>query len=448
MGSRSRAAGGPAPELVRALGRRDLTLFAINRVIGAGIFGIPAVLYAGVGAMSVAAVLLAALAVSLITLCFAEVGSAYEGTGGPYLYAYRTFGPVVGFEVGWLMWVTQLGGFAAVINLFVNYVGWFVPGATSGLSRAAIVTLVAVALTVVNVLGVRRAATINNVLTLAKLVPLALFVVVGAFYVDTSRFVMDTAPSAVALSGAVLVAVYAFSGFEVLGVPSGEIDDPARTVPFALLAGLAVVATIYVGVQVVAIGTLPGLADSARPLADAADRIFGRVGATVMVTGALISTLGVSHAILLAAGRMPFAMAERRQLPAAIAAVHPTYRTPWIGLMLSAACMLLFTLATTFTSALTITVGLRVIIYLVTCASLPVMRRSPGQAPSAFRVPAGNLVALVAMLTCIGLLAMRPWSETRQLLIVLALGLVVWAGCATVVRRGAGEAGNASRGAT
>jgi len=440
----------PSSALDRALGRRDLTLFAINRVIGAGIFGIPAVLYASVGVFSVAAFLLAALAVSLITLCFAEVGSAYRDTGGPYLYAYRTFGPLVGFEVGWLMWVTQLGGFAAVINLFVNYVGWFMPGATSGLPRAAIVTGVAAVLTVVNVLGVRRAATINNILTLAKLLPLALFVIVGALYVESARFVGAVPPTAAALSGAVLVAVYAFSGFEVLGVPSGEIDNPARTIPFALLAGLVVVAITYVGVQVVAIGTLPGLAMSARPLADAAEQVFGRAGATVMVTGALISTLGVSHAILLAAGRMPFAMAERHQLPAAIAAVHPVYRTPWIGLMLSALCMLLFTLATTFTSALTITVGLRVIIYLVTCATLPVLRRRPGDAPATFRVPAGNLVAGFAVLTCLGLLAMRPWTETRQLVIVLVLGVLVWAGCAATVRRSGvlNEAGPGPGGAT
>lgn len=433
--------------LERALGRRDLTLFAINRVIGAGIFGIPAVLYASVGSLSIAAFLLAALAVSLITLCFAEVGSAYRDTGGPYLYAYRTFGPLVGFEVGWLMWVTQLGGFATVINLFVNYVGWFAPSAASGLPRAAIVMAVAGVLTVVNVIGVRRAAVINNVLTLAKLVPLGLFVIVGAFYVDGSRFALAAPPGAIALSGAVLVAVYAFSGFEVLGVPSGEIDDPARTIPFALLAGLAVVALVYVGVQVVAIGTLPELATSARPLADAAGRVFGKAGATVMVTGALISTLGVSHAILLAAGRMPFAMAERKQLPQAIAAVHPRFRTPWIGVMLSAVCMLLFTLVTTFTSALTITVGLRVIIYLVTCAALPVLRRRPGEARAAFRVPAGDLVALVAMATCVGLLAVRPWVETRQLLVVLVIGVVVWALCGAAVRSGLGQTGDHRRGA-
>ncbi len=437
----------PQAALERALGRRDLTLFAINRVIGAGIFGIPAVLYASVGSLSIAAFLLAALAVSLITLCFAEVGSAYRDTGGPYLYAYRTFGPLVGFEVGWLMWVTQLGGFATVINLFVNYVGWFAPSASSGLPRAAIVMAVAGGLTVVNVIGVRRAAVINNVLTLAKLVPLGLFVIVGAFYIDGSRFALAAPPGAIALSGAVLVAVYAFSGFEVLGVPSGEIDDPARTIPFALLAGLAVVALVYVGVQVVAIGTLPELATSARPLADAAGRVFGKAGATVMVTGALISTLGVSHAILLAAGRMPFAMAERKQLPQAIAAVHPRFRTPWIGVMLSAVCMLLFTLVTTFTSALTITVGLRVIIYLVTCAALPVLRRRPGEARAAFRVPAGDLVALVAMATCVGLLAVRPWAESRQLLVVLAIGVVVWALCGAAVRSGLGQTGDHRGGA-
>ena len=439
----------PSGALERALGRRDLTLFAINRVIGAGIFGIPAVLYAGVGSLSVVAFLLAAFIVSLITLCFAEVGSAYRDTGGPYLYAWRTFGPLVGFEVGWLMWVTQLGGFATVINLFVNYVGWFLPSATSGLPRAAIIAMVATGLTVVNVIGVRRAATINNVLTLGKLVPLALFVIVGAFFVETSRFALTTPTTVTALSGAVLVAVYAFSGFEVLGVPSGEISDPARTIPFALLAGLAVVAVIYVGVQVVAIGTLPDLAASARPLADAAGRIFGRPGATVMVMGALISTLGVSHAILLAAGRMPFAMAERRQLPVLIAAVHPVYRTPWIGLIVSAIGMLLFTLATTFTSALTITVGLRVIIYLVTCAALPILRRRAGVERATFRVPAGDVVAAVSMATCAGLLAMRPWAEIRQLVIVIALGVLVWAGCAVAVGRSDGvQAGDGPGSAT
>ena len=430
----------PTGSLVRGLGRWDLTAFAINRVIGAGIFGIPAVLYAGVGTWSIVAMLSAALAITLITLCFAEVGSAFKDTGGPYLYALRTFGPVAGFEVGWLLWVTQLGGFAAVINLFVNYLGWFIPQATDGAPRIAIIAIVTAVLATINILGIQRAALINNLLTLAKLVPLGLFVLLGAFAID-QPLALGPIPTLGALSGAVLVAVYAFSGFEVLGVPSGEVEEPGRTIPFALLAGLAVVAAVYLGVLVVAIGTLPGLGESARPLADAAGRIFGRPGAVVMVLGAILSTLGVSHAIMLAAGRMPFALAERGQLPRGLARIDPEWRTPARGVIASALGMLAFTILTTFTSALTITVGLRVIIYILTCAALPVLRRRPDYHP-AFRVPLGNLVAVLAVGIALFLLAMRPWTETRQLVIVLVTGLVLWgiAGRGRAVEAGSGRA--------
>ena len=416
----------PQPSLVRALGRRDLTAFAVNRVIGGGIFGIPAVLFLAVGPWSVGAFVLAGVVVLGITLCFAEVGSAFEDTGGPYLYAYETFGPAVGFEVGWLMWVTQLGGFAAVTNLFVDYLGWFAPALTAGAWRVGIITLIAAALTAVNLLGVRRAGAVNNLLTLAKLVPLGLFVVVGLWYVAPAHLLPTAVPAAGAVSGAVLLAIYAFSGFEVLGVPSGEVQDPDRTVPFALLAGLGIVALVYVGVQVVAVGTIPDLGHSARPLADAADRIFGRAGALVMVTGALLSTLGVAHAILLGAGRMPFAMAERGQLPARIAAIHPRYRTPHVGLLLSGSAMLIFTVLTTFTTAVTITVGLRVLIYIVTCAALPVLRRRKGGPPARFRAPVGGALAVVCVAVAVGLLASRPRGDIIQLAVVLAVGWLAW----------------------
>lgn len=414
------------PALVRALGRSDLTAFAVNRVIGGGIFGVPAVLYLAVGPWSIGAIVLALLVVLGITLCFAEVGSAFEATGGPYLYAYETFGPLAGFEVGWLMWVTQLGGFAAVTNLFVDYLAWFAPALGSGPSRIAIIATLAVTLTSVNILGVRRAGTVNNILTVAKLGPLALFVLVGLFFVDWTHLAPAAPPEVGTLAGAVLLAIYAFSGFEVLGVPGGEVRDPERTVPFALLAGLGIVALVYVGVQIVAVGTLPDLGQSARPLADAAGRIFGRAGALVMVTGALLSTLGVAHAILLGAGRMPFAMAERRQLPAGLAAVHPRFHTPHVGLVVSAVGMFLFTVFTTFASAVTITVGLRVIIYIVTCAALPALRKRHEQAQGRFRAPAGNLLATACVVAGIGLLASRPTADIIQLAVVLVIGCLAW----------------------
>ncbi len=412
--------------LARVLRRRDLVAFAINSVIGAGIFGIPAVLYARVGALAWGAMLAAAMVVALITLCFAEVGSAFRETGGPYLYARRVFGRAIGFQVGWLMWIARLTGFAAVLNLFVTYVGYFLPSAVQGAPRAAIVTAVIALLAAVNFLGVRRAALLNNALTVAKLVPLAAFVLVGLFYVETERLLPTAGVTASSALATVMLAIYAFSGFELLAVPGGEVRDPARDIPFALLAGLAVVAVVYVGVQIVCIGVVPNLGGSARPLADAARIALGPRGAAFMAAGALVSTLGVSHTIVLGAARLPFAMAEQGQLPMALASVHSRYRTPWVSLLVSATCLLVFTLVTTFTSAVTLTVGFRVLVYLVTCAALPVMRRRPDLPRASYRVPMGDGVAAAAVAVCAVLLAARPWAESRQLAVAVAAGFVAY----------------------
>jgi basic amino acid/polyamine antiporter, APA family len=370
--------------------------------------------------------LVAAMVVALIALCFAEVGSAFRDTGGPYLYAHHTFGPATGFLVGWLLWVSRLGGFASVANLFVNYLGWFLPPVTGGLWRATMVSALVLLLTWINLVGVRRAASVSNFFTVAKLVPLVLFVLVGAFFVDGARLVPTEGASPAALASTVLLAIYAFTGFEVLAVPGGEARDPARAIPFALLTALAVVTVVYVGVQAVSVGTLPDLGRTERPLAEAAGRMLGAPAATGMVIGALFSTFGVLHAILLSTARVPFALAERGQLPAIVAAVHPRFRTPYVSLCLSAACILAFTLATTFTSAVTITVGLRVLIYLATCATVPVLRRRANSPTPAFRAPAGDAVATLSVVICAGLLWSRPWLELRQLIAVVLVGAVAY----------------------
>ncbi len=395
-------------------------------MIGAGIFGIPAVLYARVGAVSWLVVMLAAGVVGLITLCFAEVGSAFGDTGGPYLHVRRVLGSAAGFQVGWLMWIARLTGFAAVLNLFIAYVAFFAPSTSVGSIRAALVLVVTAALTAVNFFGVRRAALVNNLLTLAKLVPLAVFVIGGMLFVNPARLVPGGGVPVPSLLSAVMLAIYAFSGFELLAVPAGEVRDPARDIPFALLAGLGVVALVYTGVQIVCVGIVPSLGTSDRPLAEAARLAVGPGGAAFMAAGALLSTLGVSHTIVLGAARLPFAMAEQGQAPAVLAAVHPRYRTPYVSLLLSAACLLLLTLLTTFTSAVTLTVGFRVLVYLLTCAALPVLRRRRVLPRASWRAPAGDLVAAVSVVICTALLLARPWPETRQLLVAVGAGFIAY----------------------
>src|SRR6476660_8752884 len=194
--------------LVRGIRRWELVAIAVNGIIGAGIFGLPSEVFGRIGPYSLFAFGACTLVVALIILCFAEVGSRFSETGGPYLYAREAFGPLVGFEVGWLIWVARLTAFAANSNLLVDYLGYFWPGATGGSGRAVVITVVIAGFTAINLTGVRNAANVGNFFTIAKLIPLLLFIGVGVFSLDSSRFSLVTRPPFGEFSVAVLLLIY------------------------------------------------------------------------------------------------------------------------------------------------------------------------------------------------------------------------------------------------
>ncbi|HEY3243365.1 MAG TPA: amino acid permease [Phycisphaerae bacterium] len=413
--------------LVRGIRRWDLLALVLNSIIGAGIFGLPSKVFALAGPYSLAAYVVCAVPVVLIVLCFAELGSRFNETGGPYIYTQQAFGSFIGFEVGWLMWLARVTAFASLCNLFVGYLGYFWPAVTTGWWRVTVIGMVVVCLTVVNLVGVRRAAWVGNAFTLGKLIPLMLFVATGVFFIHPGNYSLVAPPGYHAFSSAVLLLVFAFSGFEVAVIPAGEVRDPQRHMPFALLVGIGIVAVLYVLVQFVCIGTLPALATSDRPLADAAQRFFGGAGAAVVSLGALISVTGTLNAIMLAAPRLLFAQAERAQLPRCLALTHPRFHTPHLAILVSAIIMLVLTLWGTFISALTISTITRLVAYALTCAAVPVLRRRRTAPAAAFLIPAGALVATLALTLCIWLLSNSAWSEARLVLMAAALGLIILA---------------------
>jgi len=187
------------PHLVRGIRRWDFVALIVNITIGAGILGLPAKLYALAGTYSLGAYLASAAIVTGIILCFAEVSSRFNGAGGPYLYARTAFGPLIGFEVGWLLWLSRLASFAALCNLFVDYAAYFWPAVGAGLWRAALMTGLVAGLTGLNLVGVRLASLVNNLFTVSKLILLTLFVAVGLFFVKWSAFSWATPPYAAAL---------------------------------------------------------------------------------------------------------------------------------------------------------------------------------------------------------------------------------------------------------
>lgn len=409
-------------KLVRGLGRWDLTAIAINTIIGTGIFILPAKVTGLIGSYSLAAFLLCAVIVGLIVVCFAEVSSRFQSTGGMYLYAREAFGSVVGFEVGWLYWVVRVATFAANCNALLIYLGFFFPTANEGGTRVVLITLIVFMMTAVNLLGVRPSAIMTNVFTVGKIIPLLIFVAIGLFFIEPSNFNFAVTPEYGKFSEAVLLLIYAYVGFEAAVIPAGETKDPQKNVPFALLTALAFCTILFMLVQIVSIGTLPNLAASERPLADAAGQFIGGFGAAFIAVGALISILGNLNGGFLAASRLPFAMAEQKELPQALAQTHEKYKTPFLSIILTAVVILILTIQSSFFTAVTIATITRLLVYATTCLALPVFRRRSDITAAKFSAPFG-IFAAIASLALIAWLLSNVDYKKEGLAIVIAAGI-------------------------
>src|SRR5579862_226669 len=188
--------------LIRSIRKWDLIAVTVNAVIGAGIFGLPSKVYGLAGSYSLPAFVLCGAFAAMIVLCFAEVGSRFTETGGPYLYTREAFGPATGFTIGWLMWIARITAFAANTSIMLSYLGLFFPAVTTGPLRAAVVCAVTMALTTINLLGARDVAVATNILTVGKLAPLKLLIVAGFFYLDPKSFSFGAPPAPAAFSSA------------------------------------------------------------------------------------------------------------------------------------------------------------------------------------------------------------------------------------------------------
>ena len=414
-------------KLVRGLGRWDLTAVAINTIIGTGIFILPASVFGLIGSFSLYAFVACAVIVGLIVLCFSEVSSRFESTGGMYLYAKEAFGPEIGFEVGWLYWIVRVATFAANCNAMLAYLGFFVAGANEGVARVVIICAVVGGITLLNLLGVRESAIATNMFAVGKIVPLLVFAGVGVFFIEPSNFNFEIVPPTEAFPAAILMLMYAYMGFEAAVIPAGETKNPEKSVPFALITALAFCAVLFFVVQVVAIGTLPTLAGSKTPLADAAGQFMGTFGAGFIAIGALISVLGNLNGGFLSSSRIPFAMSEQKELPAVLSKTHPRFRTPHIAIILTSAVVLVLTIFTTFLTAVTIASITRLLVYATTCLALPVFRQRTDVPPARFSVPLGILASVLSLGLIAWLLTNVDFKkEGLPIMIASAIGLLIY----------------------
>jgi amino acid transporter len=417
------------PSLKRALGRWDLTALGVNQVIGAAVFALPAALAASVGTWSPWMVAAVGVASLLIALCFAEVASRFDGTGGPYLYTRAAYGRFAAYEVGWMMWFTRVASWASVINVLVSSLGFYWPGVTSGLPRAVTISAIIASLAMINVRGIRQSSLVVNLLTVSKLLPLSVFIGAGLFFMDWTRLAPDPAPSPAALSTSGLLLIYAFGGYEVVSVPGGESRNPRRDISFALIMTILIVTIVMTLAQIVALGTLPGLAASKTPLADAAALFLGVGGAAMITLGAVISTMGNNMGGALSGSRNLFALAEQGDLPAFFARVHPTFRTPASAVLVTAGVSLALALSGTFQSMAAASAISRLVVYVATCASMLWLRASHFRdvvRPAGFVVPFGPAIPITAIAIAMSILAGATPVQLRNGGAALAIGALLY----------------------
>lgn len=423
--------------LLRAIGPWALAAFAFNATVGAGILGLPARIHALVGNYSVLVILLCGVMIALIALCFAEIGSRFDRTGGPQLYASIAWGPMAGFTVGWLLWVSRMASCSAIANLLIDYAGVLWPRLGEPFMRELTISAVVVGYASTNLRGIRQATAVSTFFTLAKLLVLGAFVAVGLFFIQPQALQPGPLPAPTDVATAVLLAAFAFYGFDATTVVAGEVRDPRRSIPFAILVAIAAIVTLYVLIQLVCVGTVAQLEDSERPLADAATLFVGPWGATAISLGAVISCLGVFGAVLTPATRLLFAMADQGQLPAPLARVHASYRTPHWAILATAIIVLALTLSGSFIYLVKISLIARVTVYAATCTLLPAMRRRHDVPEARFRAPGGPVLAYLCAALCVLALAASSMRELMDVALAVVTGLVIFGLTRSAQRRSA-----------
>ncbi len=414
--------------LVRAIGRWSLAALIVNCVIGSGVFGLPSLLASLIGRASIWAVVVGAAAIGVIMACFAEVASRFDQTGGPYLYAQQAFGRFMGIQVAWLVWLVRLTACAANANLFVTYIGEFLPRATQPLMRLTLLTLLVGILAAINVRGVKAGTHVSTSFTIAKLSSLAIVTLAGTVYLLAHHPAAESAGttgSNIQWARSILLLIFAYGGFEAALISAGEVKDPRLNLPFGLFTALIICAAIYGLIQWVVVGVLPDPAHSERPLAEVARIVMGAGGASLTSVGALLSIYGYLSANILSMPRISFALAERGDFPAFFGLIHPRFRTPYVSICIFALLVWLLALFGTFAGNATLSAGSRLFYYGVVCAAVPVLRKkTPGGAR--FQLRAGTLFGVLGVLICAGLLTQIEYNNSLILLAAVAVAFLNW----------------------
>jgi amino acid transporter len=421
--------GAGSTPLQRVIGVRGLGFTAINVIVGSGIFGLPALVAALLGPAAVLAYVVCAVLIGLVGLCFAEAGSRVGGAGGLYAYASVPFGPIVGGIAGTLLWVAN-GAVtdAAVANLLVDTLATVLPATGHPIPRALILLGLYAIFATINIRGVRSGVRLSEILVVIKLAPLVLLVLIGAFFVHPANLHWASMPPTTAIGQGAVLMFFAFMGVEGALCTSGEVKNPARTVPLAILLALSVVAALYIGLQLVAQGVLgPDLATAKAPLVSTAAAIFGPWGGGLLVAATLLSTTGFLAADILSSPRTLYALAASGQFFKQVAFVHPRFGTPAVAIGTYAVVAASLAVSGSFRLLVLLGSSGTLLLYLICCFGVLRLRALKIETHGApFRAPGGPFVPLVAVVIILWMLSTLDRIEWIYAGVLVGVAAIVY----------------------
>ena len=435
----SSPAAAPDAGLVRAIGIRALTAATINATIGAGIFVLPATVAGGLGTAAPFAYLVCASLMLLVVASLGMAGSRVAVSGGIYAYVDAAFGPFIGFLAGVIQLLNSVLAVAGVASALIASIAVAWPAVGQGPGRWLLLAVMFGGLAAVNVRGVKQGARTVELVTLAKLLPLGIFIVAGAVAVFSQGAPAPSLPASEGLGRTALMLIFAFAGAELGLIASGEIRTPARTVPTALLLALAITTSVYLAIQFVAQGVLGAelAAHADAPLAVAAGRFLGTAGTTLMLAGAVVSMFGYVSGDMLSTPRGLFALGRERLLPGVFASVHPRFHTPHVAIPVYATLVFLLAANGTFGKLVLLSNVAVLSLYLLGClAALELWRRDVRLTDRPFTFPGAALVPLSGAAVVIWLLSHATTEEFVAEAIVLGLAALAY-GIRALGRRGA-----------
>lgn len=414
---------GHKKHLLRGIGIAGAAILVLNSIIGAGIFALPATVSARAGALSPWLFLVVGVLVITIVLSFAELASYFKESGGPVLFTTTAFGPLVGFSTGWILFISRMTAFAANTTVMAVYLGAVWPWFETGVGRTLLITFICSTLTWLNFIGLKEGLRTMAVITVLKITPIVLLIVLGLQHVSGETLFPASMPTIDDLGGTTLLLIYAFVGFESATIMSGETKNPKETLPRALVLTPIAVGIFYFLIVIVFISVLPDPGAEGTTLIDVGRELMGNPGAQLITLAAVFSIGGNLSSIMLAVPRLPFAMAKKRMLPRWFGHIHEKYATPSNSILMLGGLGLAFALSGSFVWLATASSLTRLISYVLCIGSLPIIRKkaSEQERREAYNLKGGYTIPVIALLVCLFIGAqsdLRSWLVTGGLLLV------------------------------